>query len=183
MYKHPIGKIVAVKNGWSWPAFFFSWIWAFTKKLYVVGILSIILILVFPFSHPTINVILSLLISITLGVIGNETVGGNLLKRGYAPCKSIDAETKEGAISLFLTTNETKATVNDEIPEDKLDTDTFDARTEISNPPHNNTNKTDNTELTVSIDNTLPKCPFCNETYDGDLIGEDCPSCGGTIFQ
>ena len=25
------GELEAVKRGWSWPGFFFSWIWAFVK--------------------------------------------------------------------------------------------------------------------------------------------------------
>ena len=33
---------VAVKQGRSWPAFFFSWIWAFTKGLYLQGGVSLL---------------------------------------------------------------------------------------------------------------------------------------------
>ena len=34
IFKHPLGKIEAVKQGWSWPAFFFNWIWALVKKMW-----------------------------------------------------------------------------------------------------------------------------------------------------
>ncbi|MEM0111894.1 MAG: DUF2628 domain-containing protein, partial [Candidatus Parvarchaeota archaeon] len=43
IYKHPLGDIKAVKVGWSWPAFFFTWIWAFVKGLYVVGVILLII--------------------------------------------------------------------------------------------------------------------------------------------
>ena len=37
LFQHPSGKVEALKQGWSWPAFFFSWIWALVKKLWVLG--------------------------------------------------------------------------------------------------------------------------------------------------
>jgi hypothetical protein len=42
IYEHPIGTIEAVKKGWSWPAFFFTWIWALSKKMYLFGGLAAI---------------------------------------------------------------------------------------------------------------------------------------------
>jgi hypothetical protein len=30
---------VAVKRGFSWPGFFFTWLWAFTRGLWVQGII------------------------------------------------------------------------------------------------------------------------------------------------
>ena len=38
VFKHPAGSIEAVKQGWSWPAFFFSFIWAMVKKMWGLGI-------------------------------------------------------------------------------------------------------------------------------------------------
>tara|TARA_Y100001960_G_C14697667_1_gene839863 strand:- start:964 stop:1455 length:492 start_codon:yes stop_codon:yes gene_type:complete len=32
------GAIVSIKDGWSWPAFFFNFIWCFVKKLHMIGI-------------------------------------------------------------------------------------------------------------------------------------------------
>lgn len=43
IYKHPSGKLEAVKVGWSWPAFFFNFIWALIKKLWLVAFALIIL--------------------------------------------------------------------------------------------------------------------------------------------
>ena len=37
IYKHPDNESEAVKLGWSWPAFSFFAIWAFAKKLWMVG--------------------------------------------------------------------------------------------------------------------------------------------------
>lgn len=34
IYEHPAGRIEAVKQGWSWPAFFFVPTWALFKKMW-----------------------------------------------------------------------------------------------------------------------------------------------------
>lgn len=46
IYKHPSGKIEVVKQGWSWPAFFFIWIWAMVKKIWDVGIIVVFSIII-----------------------------------------------------------------------------------------------------------------------------------------
>ena len=38
VYKHPSGTTEAVKQGWSWPGFFFSFIWAMVKKMWGLGV-------------------------------------------------------------------------------------------------------------------------------------------------
>ena len=49
VYKHPVYGFKAVKLGWSWPAFLFDWIWAFSNKLWFLGsgILAAILVIHF----------------------------------------------------------------------------------------------------------------------------------------
>ena len=34
IFKNPTGQYEAVKQGWSWPAFFFGGIWACVKKIW-----------------------------------------------------------------------------------------------------------------------------------------------------
>lgn len=41
IYENPAQNYEAVKIGWSWPAFFFSGIWALFKKLWVIGGITI----------------------------------------------------------------------------------------------------------------------------------------------
>ena len=43
IYKHPISDIEAIKVGFSFPAFFFGWIWMFLKKLWVLGCIYLFL--------------------------------------------------------------------------------------------------------------------------------------------
>src|SRR6266478_7831257 len=37
IFKHPEKGAQAVKRGFSWPGFFFSWIWALTRRLWLAG--------------------------------------------------------------------------------------------------------------------------------------------------
>ena len=37
IFENEVGRREAVKQGWSWPAFLFTFIWPFVKRLYVAG--------------------------------------------------------------------------------------------------------------------------------------------------
>ena len=38
VFIHPSGTSEAVKQGWSWPALFFGFIWAMIKKMWGLGV-------------------------------------------------------------------------------------------------------------------------------------------------
>ena len=101
IFKNPTGQYEAVKQGWSWPAFFFEGIWACVKKIWGLGIVLIILAL-FAFAPIPISVtdtgemeisgsaifliiikLASLIIKFILGAYGNELREKNLISRGY----------------------------------------------------------------------------------------------------
>ena len=44
VYKHRTQGYEAVKQGFSWPAFFFTRIWAFVKKLWLHGIVGLVVL-------------------------------------------------------------------------------------------------------------------------------------------
>lgn len=125
IYKHSDGKIEAVKQGWSWPAFFFSWIWALIKQLWMVAVLiiayaiisSIVIQLMTPsydyyeyggedlsqaFLLKSISLLIQLGIAIFLGVKGNSLREANLIKRGYECIGNINAVNPDSAISDAL---------------------------------------------------------------------------------
>ncbi|MCT6875122.1 DUF2628 domain-containing protein [Frischella perrara] len=126
IYKHPDGKIEAVKQGWSWPAFFFGWIWALIKQLWMVAglliayaIISSIVIqlMILPsydyyeyggqdlsqaFLLQSISLLIQLGITIYLGVKGNSLREANLIKRGYECIGNINAVNPDSAISDAL---------------------------------------------------------------------------------
>ena len=108
IYKHPMGPIEAVKIGWSWPAFFFSWIWAFVKGLNAIGatiLIAAILLGIMSMESQFADALITiggLSVSIWLGAQGNELRTNNLRKKGYEFIKTVNAETPEGALASSL---------------------------------------------------------------------------------
>jgi hypothetical protein len=73
IYKNPSGSTVAVKKGWSWPAFLFTWIWALLKGLHKPAIIIIIFLIgAFILSQPneisTVFTIILTVASLWLGI-------------------------------------------------------------------------------------------------------------------
>ena len=108
IYEHPIGTKVAVKQGWSWPAFFLGFIWAYSKRMYVLAscflIITIILIYAIGFTGTggIIQNVLSLFASTVFGLLGNEWHESNLRTRGYEYLDTVNAESGEGAIANHM---------------------------------------------------------------------------------
>lgn len=108
IYKSPTGAVEAVKQGWSWPGFSFSWIWAFVKGLNAIGagiLIGTIFLGILSVESTAADTLLTLAglgVSIWLGVQGNELRGSNLRKKGYDIVKTITAEMPEGAVAAFV---------------------------------------------------------------------------------
>ncbi len=114
VYKHPIQGHEAVKIGFSWPAFFFTFIWMLTKRLWgYAGLWSLAAFLCLlvetiatnPRSgevQPVIAFILFILY-LTLALVpafkGNRWREENLAKRGYELLGTAQAETPDAAVA------------------------------------------------------------------------------------
>lgn len=82
----------AVKQGWSWPAFCFSWIWAFTKSLNLAGVIAL-LVFIFvgalnsgkpePTSGDTVLSLFCLATIIIFGAKGNQWWENQLVKNAF----------------------------------------------------------------------------------------------------
>jgi hypothetical protein len=111
IFMHPSGKSESVKQGWSWPAFFFICFWAMVKKMWGFGVGILISMFVFGLiigfldigdvGNGLINII-SLIISIIFGVNGNSWREENLLSRGFEQVDTVTAANPEGALALYL---------------------------------------------------------------------------------
>lgn len=107
IYQHPDGSREAVKQGWSWPGFFFGPIWAMVKKMWGLGggLLVVILVLALVPVDPGIALLTALInfgIYIACGINGNAWRVKNLESRGYEYQETLEAATPEGAIALYL---------------------------------------------------------------------------------
>ncbi len=93
------GQKVAVKQGWSWPAFICSWIWAFTKKLIIAGIIGLVCsVAMIPF-----GVVPYLVIGgVIFGWLGNKWWEAQLVKSGFTAVGTVQANSPAEAASSKL---------------------------------------------------------------------------------
>jgi hypothetical protein len=116
MYRHPDGDVEAVKQGWSWPAFFFTWAWALCKRIWLAAIAGFgalvaiyALALLFPENGSpaliwTGQVLISALLfglSVFFGLRGNRMREKNLPSRGFYFEETAGASSPDGAITVF----------------------------------------------------------------------------------
>ena len=55
IFVNPQGSSEAVKQGWSWPGFFFNIIWALIKRMWVLGVVLMMLTFALGFMEGTIE--------------------------------------------------------------------------------------------------------------------------------
>ena len=79
IYRHPTFGFEAVKNGFSWPAFFFTWIWMLFCRMWFGAIAVLVIVCVG-----------ALLVSIIVGALFGSTLSG------------IDDATAEGLFAGIL---------------------------------------------------------------------------------
>ncbi|MDY0275873.1 MAG: DUF2628 domain-containing protein [Desulfomicrobium sp.] len=117
IFTHPTQAMEAVKQGWSWPGFFFSFIWALVKKQWVLGFGVLIGIvglgyLVDAFIQDTdlgermIN-LFALAINFVFGMKGNSFREGNLISRGYQLVNTVAAKNPKGAMIAHVNAEST----------------------------------------------------------------------------
>jgi hypothetical protein len=108
VYENQDGKIELVKQGWSWPAFFFTGIWLLVKKMWVLGSLYWVLLLLVEFlkdyyylrgwkEFSTIGRSVYSVIPFILGAMGNMIREKNLLSRDFDFKKTITGLDQEDA--------------------------------------------------------------------------------------
>lgn len=118
IYTNPQGSYEAVKQGWSWPAFFFGPIWALVKKMWALGfgVLGVFFVLGFIGGAvggeleqwiDDIMSIGSLVVTIVFGLNGNKWRETNLESRGFDFKDTVTAANGEGAIALYVKNSST----------------------------------------------------------------------------
>jgi hypothetical protein len=121
IYTDSKGNTNSVKMGWSWSAFFFTWIWALGKKLWTVstfttGVLLMTCAIAFFAVAITPEMALQLSsnllfiysgyfvlgFSILMGLKGNQWYENKLLTRNHRFQAIITADSSEEAIAFFI---------------------------------------------------------------------------------
>lgn len=106
VYNHPTLGYQAVKQGFSWPAFCFTAIWAFVKRMWGLGLAIIGIYLIFVLIEAAFDnqggVLLVLLVEVAfyilIGFKANDWRRRFLQKRGFEKLRTVQAETPDAAI-------------------------------------------------------------------------------------
>ena len=109
IFQHPTLGYEAVKNGWSWPAFLFTWIWAFVKRLFLIGWLVLLLWMALSsVPAPEVWLIGNLIVSIVMGAKGNELRVKRLRASGYEEVATVEARTPDEAVAAHIASQGTE---------------------------------------------------------------------------
>ncbi|WP_180838812.1 DUF2628 domain-containing protein [Variovorax sp. RO1] len=116
IFKDPLGSVQAIKDGWSWPAFFFGAFWALYHRMWWVGLgfLGVVTLIVFAedaigteAASGVINVF-SLIVSVGFGIGGNALRVGQQIRKGYEEIAVVQAANVEMALIQGRATAATK---------------------------------------------------------------------------
>lgn len=121
IFKSSSDSYEAVKQGWSWPAFFFDILWALIKQLWgVAAIIFVVTLLIVIFLTPSlqglpddqvintmnnISFIIGTPLRIILGVFGNKLREQNLIKKNYVLVGNIASTSPANAIEQYINGN------------------------------------------------------------------------------
>jgi len=127
IYVNSQGSHRAVKQGWSWPAFLFTWGWAITKGIWALSklsavLLAILLMIAFIMASITSSASMDAMVelfmvymgylliafSFIMGAKGNQWVKDGLVIQGYQDKESIVAQNSSAAIVLYQAGNDKK---------------------------------------------------------------------------
>ena len=96
--------VVPVKEGFCWPAFFFSLLWTLWHRLWVValGLIAanlVISVLVFKSgANEAVTIVVSFSIALMLGFMGNDFRRSKLGKHGYTERSLVMGRTAQAAV-------------------------------------------------------------------------------------
>ena len=122
VYKHPILGYEAIKQGFSWPGFLFTWIWAFVKKLWIIAVVLLFAAFIangIGFSlaeNGTVGAFFGLIATFIpmaiAGVKGNEWREKSMLTRGYEHECTVMAESSDGALAEAMKPTEERQRIS-----------------------------------------------------------------------
>ena len=129
VYSHPALGLQAVKKGFSWPGFFFTWIWMLICRMWVGAIGVFLIVWVGWFATDSVAVMLAgdggevvdeeqalfiygmsfllwcglyLVIALVVGIAGNRWREKVLVKRGFEYRETVQAQSAEAAQGKVL---------------------------------------------------------------------------------
>jgi hypothetical protein len=122
VYHHPVKGYEAVKNGFSWPGFFFTWIWAFTKGLPGIAVLLLVACLLTQgfwvfrdLNLLPLGVVGVLAVALLAGFQGNRWREKSLTRRGFRLMEILRQRSPDAAISKIYENTNLEKTIDDAV--------------------------------------------------------------------
>lgn len=110
IFEHPSGAVMAIKEEWSWTAFFFGWIWALCHGVWplALGVLALGVVVaslakaIGGVSEATLGAIclFGFLNAIVLGSIGNALRARWQVRKGYVCVGTVEASNADAALQI-----------------------------------------------------------------------------------
>lgn len=106
---HQMTGMVPIKEGFCWPAFFFSLFWTLWHRLWlaalglIVTILAVSVLVFQSGANQAVSIIISFGIASLLGFMGNDLRRAKLKWRGFKERGIVLASTAEAAVRRYLT--------------------------------------------------------------------------------
>ncbi|MFO1152340.1 MAG: DUF2628 domain-containing protein [Rhodospirillales bacterium] len=97
-----------VKEGFSWPAFFFSFLWALWSRLWLVALVMFAIEALCGLASewlglpPVLNAVISLGLAAALGLVANDLKRFTLFRRGYAEVGVVAGSDRDAALQRFF---------------------------------------------------------------------------------
>ncbi|REC96217.1 DUF2628 domain-containing protein [Kushneria indalinina] len=106
VYRHPDGRLEAVKQGWNWPAFFFGALWALYCRLWKIAVLTLVGVFIVSMAGAleesgmldVMANIACLGLYIAFGINGNHWKRRHLTSSGFQPAGTLEAGNVKEAI-------------------------------------------------------------------------------------
>lgn len=108
IWTHPLHGTVTVKDGWSWPGFFFAGLWAVAKGLWLVTsvVVAFWLVLAVVLSaFPVMGALvwpIGLALKLLFGATGNKLREIKLRDHGYVLAAKVRAYNKSDALARYI---------------------------------------------------------------------------------
>lgn len=97
-----------VKEGFSWPAFFFSVLWALWSRLWLVALILFAIEILWGLAaewlglHAVLNGVVSLGLALAVGFVGNDLKRFGLFRRGYGEVGVVAGRDRDAALQRFF---------------------------------------------------------------------------------
>ncbi len=100
--------LILVKEGFSWPAFVFTFVWAlFTRMWWVaIGLFAVLMLVGFGLAAlgvgEVVDAVVTIALAVAIGYLGNDLRRRNLAGRGFQEVAVVSGKNAEDATRRFL---------------------------------------------------------------------------------